>query len=76
MTECSCGAEIVQPRTGRRRRWCSDRCRKAAERRALACPETRDDPELIPTPRVAREPHGVRSFATFDELDAWLRENP
>ena len=23
-----CGAELSQPPTGRRRRWCSDRCRK------------------------------------------------
>jgi hypothetical protein len=27
-----CGAEIVQPPTGRRRRWCSTRCQSAARR--------------------------------------------
>lgn len=27
---CPCGAAIVQPETGRRRRWCSARCRRAA----------------------------------------------
>lgn len=27
-----CGTALVQPARGRRRRWCSDRCRKAAAR--------------------------------------------
>lgn len=28
-----CGAALVQPATGRRRRWCSERCRSRARRR-------------------------------------------
>ena len=31
-----CGAELSQPPTGRRRRWCSDRCRKRAGNGRLA----------------------------------------
>ena len=31
-----CGAPIEQPHTGRRRRWCSDRCRKAHQQHAKA----------------------------------------
>lgn len=69
-----CGADLVQPKTGRRRRWCSDRCRMVA-RRALVCSETRVDPDVPPAPRVASQRYPVTSFATFSELDQWLEEN-
>lgn len=31
-----CGGELVQPPTGRRREWCSERCRKRHGRKASA----------------------------------------
>ena len=73
MTECACGSPIVQPARGRRRRWCSDRCRKATER-ALLCPEMQvlSSPEL--EAERARRALPVRAFANFAALDAWLEE--
>jgi hypothetical protein len=69
----ACGAELVQAKTGRRRRYCSDACRQRARRERVT--KCGDGLEVVPTPRVARERLGVRSFATFSELDAWLMEN-
>lgn len=48
-----CGAPIQQPDTGRRRRFCNDRCRKAHRR---AFPAVHSDlrplPEAEPLPRI------------------------
>lgn len=73
MNVCTCGAPIVQPARGRRRRWCSDRCRKAAER-AVSCPEIQLVSDPWQQPERARRALPVAAFANFRELDLWLEE--
>lgn len=73
VTLCACGKPVVQPARGRRRRWCSDRCRKSTQR-ALTCPEM----QVLPSPdeeaERARRALPVTAFGTFAELDVWLEE--
>jgi hypothetical protein len=73
MSTCACGSPILQPARGRRRRWCSDRCRKATER-ALLCPEIQLDVDPRLEAERARRALPVTAFATFAQLDRWLEE--
>ena len=59
LTVCACGAPLIQPARGRRRRWCSDRSRKVAER-ALSCPGV----QLLSDPW--QEPERARRGAPSD----------
>lgn len=42
-----CNAEIMQKPRGRRRTWCSDRCRRLAHESALSAAETGDPVRLV-----------------------------
>ena len=75
MTNClACGVELIQPKTGRRRLYCSHRCREVAYRVRHGVSSQPDLPVPL-TPRVASQRYPVTSFATFSDLDAWLEEN-
>ena len=71
MTTCACGAVIPQLARGRRRRWCSERCRKSMQR-ALPCPEMHVEREAEIEALRARRALPCAAFANFAELDAWL----
>ena len=73
MSICACGSPIVQSGRGRRRRWCSDHCRKATER-ALLCPEIQLGADPWLEAERARRALPVTAFGTFAELDRWLEE--
>lgn len=67
-TQCRCGAELVQPTTGRPRFTCSDDCRRAEDakrkrerRRLFALPGDEPEPELPAEP--ASEAEGLRAAA-------------
>jgi hypothetical protein len=67
-THCICGAPLPpQPRTGRRRRWCSDACRRRHERNVGPYPATE-------VPRVtADELRGLLGPSAADPAEAATR---
>jgi hypothetical protein len=72
---CRCGSPIVQPATGRPRRYCSGTCRVAAHRErvtkrgvglgVLSAP---------PRPSACEPARPLEGFSSFADLDAWLDE--
>ena len=62
---CSgCGKKITQSRFGRKRRWCSERCKNRAkrERAAERAAEAPDTPRSAANPASLAPPRGVRPW--------------